>query len=251
MSILNSITKPANRPVFVTIIGDSGMGKTSLANTFPKPVFIRLEDGLQAIPEAQRPDAFPLISKVDQLWEQLSALIQEEHDYKTVVLDSITAAERLFGQHVIDSDPKKPKSLAQAQGGFGGGYDAVAVMHQRVRKAAGLLNDKGINVVFIGHADTATVDLPDQEPYTKYTVRLHKKSVAPYVDDSDIVAFVKLQTFVMGEEGQKKRAISDGTRVVVTYATAANLSKNRFQIKDDLIFEQGVNPFSPFVPGLE
>lgn len=250
MSMLNMISKPANRPILATVLGEAGLGKTSLAATFPNPVFIRAEDGLQAIPSDRRPDAFPVIAKVDDLWEQLTALIKEEHQYQSVVIDSVTALERLFIQHTIDSDPKKPRSINQALGGYGAGLAAVAALHQRLRKAAGALNAKGMHVVFIAHADTTVVELPDQDPYTRYDLRLGKKSVAPYTDDVDLVGFIKLQTFTTGD-GDRKKAISDGTRVLVTYATAANVSKNRFGITEDLTVTEGDNPLFNFVPSLK
>lgn len=250
MSLLQSIAKPTDRPIIVTICGDSGMGKTTLAASFEKPIVIRAEDGLQAIPHEQRPDAFPLIHKADELWDQLTALLTEEHDYKTLVIDSVTALERLFIQHVIDSDPKNPKSINQAMGGYGAGLSAVATMHQRVRKACGMLNErKGMHVVFVAHADTETIELPDQDPYTRYTLRLGKKSTAPYIDDSDIVGFLKLQTFTTGE-GDRKKAISSGERLITTYATASNISKNRYGITEDLPVIAGQNPFKSIVPGV-
>lgn len=251
MSALSSISKPKDRPVIVTICGDSGMGKTSLAATFPKPIVIRGEDGLQAIPNEKRPDAFPLLTKADDLWEQLTALLSEEHQYKTVIVDSVTALERLFMQHVIDSDPKKPRSINQALGGYGAGLSAVAAMHQRVRKACGLLNErKGMHVVFVAHADTETIELPDQDPYTRYSLRLGKKSMAPYVDDSDIVGFLRLETFTTGD-GERKKAISDGTREIITYATAASVSKNRFGVTEPIKVSPGENPFVGIVTSLK
>lgn len=251
MSLLSTISKPQDRSVIVTIIGDSGLGKTTLAATFPKPIIIRAEDGLQAIPAGQRPDAFPLINKVDDLWDQLKALVVEQHDYQTVVIDSVTALERLFTQHVIDSDPKQPRSINQALGGYGAGLGAVATLHQRVRKACGVLNErKNMHVVFVAHADTETIELPDQDPYTRYSLRLGKKSVAPYVDDSDVVGFLKLQTYTTGD-GDRKKAISDGSRLLVTYATASNVSKNRFNINDDLLVEHGKNPLAAIIPSLK
>lgn len=251
MSLLSTISKPQDRSVIVTIIGDSGLGKTTLAATFPKPIVIRAEDGLQAIPAANRPDAFPLINKVDDLWDQLKALVVEQHDYQTVVIDSVTALERLFTQHVIDSDPKQPRSINQALGGYGAGLAAVATLHQRVRKACGVLNErKNMHIVFVAHADTETIELPDQDPYTRYSLRLGKKSVAPYVDDSDVVGFLKLQTYTTGE-GDRKKAISDGSRLLVTYATASNVSKNRFNINDDLLVEHGKNPLASIIPSLK
>src|SRR5690625_3547134 len=172
MSMLNTIEKPADRPAIVTVLGDAGLGKTSLAATWPAPIVIRAEDGLSAIPEQERPDAFPLIQQVDDLWGQMMALLREEHDYKTLVIDSVTALERLFIQHVIDSDDKKPRSINQALDGYGAGVSAVAAMHPRVRKADSLLNErKNMHVVFVAHADTEPVELPDQDPYTRYNLR--------------------------------------------------------------------------------
>lgn len=251
MSVLSAVSKPKDRPVIVTVCGDSGMGKTSLAATFPKPIVIRGEDGLQAIPQEKRPDAFPLLQGADDLWEQLTALLNEEHSYKTVIIDSVTALERLFMQHVIDSDPKKPRSLNQALGGYGAGPSAVASMHQRVRKACGFLNErKGMHVVFVAHADTETIELPDQDPYTRYSLRLAKKSMAPYVDDSDIVGFLRLETFTTGD-GERKKAISDGTREIITYATAASVSKNRFGVTEPIKVKAGDNPFVGIVGSLK
>lgn len=249
-STLDTIEKPKDRPVICTITGDAGTGKTSLAATFPNPIFIRAEDGLQSVPAESRPDAFPVIKTPDNLWGQLGALINENHKYKTLVIDSVTALERLFMQSVIDSDPKKPKSINQALGGYGAGVAAVGSMHQRVRKAAGMLNDKGMNIVFIAHAETENIELPDSDPYTRYSLRIGKKSVASYIDEVDLVGFLKLETITMGD-GDRKKAVSDGTRLLVCYSTAANVSKNRYDITDDIIVERGKNPLVNYIKTLE
>ena len=251
MSILDQAAKPVDRPVIVTICGDSGLGKTTLAAAFPRPIVIRAEDGLQGVPAELRPMALPVVHKEEDLWNQIMALLQEQHDYQTLVIDSVTALERLFTQHIIESDPKKPRSLNQALGGYGAGPQALSGMHQRVRKACGLLNErKGMNIVFVAHADMETIELPDQDPYSRYSLRLGKKSVAPYVDDSDVVGFLKLETYTTGD-GDRKKAISDGTRILVTYATASNVSKNRYGITTDLIVKPGENPLAQFIPALQ
>lgn len=250
MSVLSQITKPSNRAIICTISGDAGVGKTILAATFPKPIFIRAEDGMASIDEENRPDAFPLLKSSQDLWEQLTALINEKHEYKTVVIDSVTQLEQLFIKEIIESDPKKPKSINTAMGGYGAGMMAVAGIHQRVRKACQMLNDKGMNVVFIAHADVNNIELPDEDAYSRYDLRLNKKSMPFYVDDVDMVAFIKLEKFIRGEEGQRAKAFSDGTRIAVCYTTAANISKNRFGIKEDIIVEEGVNPFKNIIKGL-
>ena len=248
MSLLDSIEKPQDRPVIATITGDAGLGKTSLAATFPKPIFIRAEDGLQAVPLESRPDAFPVITSSEDVWEQLTALIKEDHQYKTLVIDSITQLDTLFVNHIVESDPKKPKSIAQALGGYGAGFQMLSSLHGRVRKAAGILNErKDMNIVFIAHAETETIELPDQDPYTRYNIRMQKKSVSHYVDNVDLCGFIKLETFTQGD-GERKKAVSDGTRLLVTYATAANISKNRFGITEDIIVTPNVNPLIQYIP---
>lgn len=248
MSLLDSIEKPQDRPVIATITGDAGLGKTSLAATFPNPIFIRAEDGLQAVPLESRPDAFPVITSSEDVWEQLAALIKEDHEYKTLVIDSITQLDTLFVNHIVETDPKKPKSITQALGGYGAGFQMLSSLHGRVRKAAGILNErKDMNIVFIAHAETETIELPDQDPYTRYNIRMQKKSVSHYIDNCDLVGFLKLETFTQGD-GERKKAVSDGTRLLVTYATAANISKNRFGITEDIIVTPNVNPLIQYIP---
>ena len=142
MGILDAASSPEEGPVIVTITGDSGIGKTTLAATFEKPIFMRAENGMQAVRHMKGVKALPVIEKVEQVWEQLMALLTDEHDYKTLVIDSVTALDRMFTEHIIDTDPKNPKSLNQAAGGYGAGKGVLASMHSRIRKAAGLLQSR-------------------------------------------------------------------------------------------------------------
>jgi hypothetical protein len=250
MSILEAISTPKDRPIVATILGDAGLGKTSLAATFPKPIFIRAEDGLASIPEGHRPKAFPRLRSVSDLWDQLTVLVKDDHPYSTVVIDTITKLETMFVDHVIEADPKNPRGIQQAFGGYGAGRDMVSSMHRRVRKAADVLVDRGINVVFVAHADTVRIEPPDADPYTKFSVRLHEKSMQPYVDDVDLVGFLRLETYVTGD-GERKKAISDGTRQLVCHVVASNVSKNRFGITEPLTVKLGENPLTPFIPYLQ
>lgn len=258
MSILDQVEKPVDAPVIGTICGDSGVGKTLLAATFPNPIFIRAEDGIQSIPASVRPDALPEVESSKQLWGQLTALCNEEHNYGTLVLDSVTALERMFEHEVVEGDPKA-KAINTALGGYGAGRSAVAAMHSRIRKAAKILRDKrGMHVVFIAHADVETMKLPDKDDYMRYTLRLHEKSMPYYVDDVDLVGFIRLTSHTLGEDGERKRAISTGQRELIAFATAENVSKNRFGISDalDIPFDEEAgmiseNPLMNIIPSLK
>ncbi|MNY57634.1 hypothetical protein D3C86_1938670 [compost metagenome] len=75
---------------------------------------------------------------------------------------------------------------------------------------------------------------------------MHKNSVCHYVDNVDLVGHLKLETFVTGEE--KKKAISDGTRVMVAHTMASCVSKNRYGITEEIHVPEGENPLIPFIP---
>lgn len=244
MSILSSIEKPKNRAPIMTICGDAGTGKTSLAATFPAPIFIRAEDGLQAIPADKRPDAFPLLKSADDLWAQLLALLHEDHQYRTLVIDSVSVIEPIFIDDILKRDGKA-KTLNQALGGYGAGFSALASMHQRVRKAAGLLNErKNMAIIFVSHADLETMRLPDTDDYSRYSLRMSPKSLPPYVDDVDLVGFVRLVSALRGDDGDRKKVVSNGDRELICHATASSVAKNRYGITEPLEFSPGENPLA-------
>lgn len=245
---LASLTAPTGqRPIIVTLVAEGGMGKTSLAATFPAPVFIRTEDGTASLAGRSDVAMFPLAKSSQDVLDAIASLATEDHPFQTLVIDSITQLNTFIEAEVIASDPKA-KGINQALGGYGAGNAAVSEKHRQIREWAGALSvQKGMNVVFIAHADSETVELPDSDPYTRYTLRLHKKSVSHYSDNVDLVAFIKLKTFTTGES-DKKRAHSDGSRIITCYPTPSHISKNRFGIEKDISFAKGDNPFAAYIP---
>jgi hypothetical protein len=252
--MLNTITKPVDKFKLFTIYGGAGIGKTNLAATFPKPIFIRFEDGMQSIPNANRPDAFPVAHSFNDATSQLMALINEQHDYKTLVIDSITKAERIFIEEIVQGSSKSGtnqfdnKALAKAGGGYGAGYQILSNYHQRIRNACGILVEKkNMNIVFIGHADIETIDLPDAPAHNRFGLKMNKQSVAHYVDDVDLVGFLRLETFVMTDDNKKSKARSSGERILQCTSAASSISKNRMGIADDIAVQFGINPLSNYI----
>lgn len=245
---LSTLSRPkADRPIICTLFGEGGMGKTTLAAMFPKPVFIRTEDGTASLVGNEDVSLFPVAQTYQDVLDAIEALATQEHDYKTVVLDSITQLATLIEAEIVAADPKA-KSINQAGGGYGAGYNTAAERHRQVREWMGALAyEQGMNVVFIGHADTETLDLPDMDAFGRYTVRMHKKSIPHYTDNVDLVAFIRLKAFTRGD-GDKKRAISTGEREIICYPQASSVTKNRFGVTQPIAFTfDGGNPFNEFV----
>lgn len=246
---LKTLEKPKSRAVQVTLVGEGGSGKTSLAATFPNPVFIRTEDGMLSLGE-NAPMAFPVATSSEEVAEQIRALGREDHDFKTLVIDSISKLHTIIEKEITEADGSR--SINQAMGGYGAGYAAAAERHRQIKSLCDkIVAKKGMNVVFIAHADEEKIDPPDNDPYTRYTLRIHHKSVAHYSDDVDLVGFIKMKTWtVRDKEKESGKAFSDGTRVVTCYPVPSHISKNRFGISEDLPFEAGANPFKNHIKSL-
>jgi hypothetical protein len=252
---LKSLSRPTSgRPIIATLFSEPGLGKTTLAAMFPKPVFIRAEDGTASLDG--HPDAmlFPVARSVGDVFEAIDALASGGHDRKTVVIDSVTQFEKLAISEILDSETNpKAKNMAAAHGGYGKAFGMLDRRHQELREACDYLaTDCGMNVVFIAHATTEELDLPDADKYSRYTIQLHKNRqydcVHHYANNADMVAFVRLVTNLRGTDGGKKRAISDGSREIICFPVASNVSKNRFGITAPIAFDlEGEFPFAKYV----
>lgn len=245
---LKTLSKPSGqRPIICTLFGEGGMGKTTLAAMWPSPVFIRTEDGTASLAGNDNVSLFPLATSTQDVLDAIEALATQKHDHKTLVIDSITQLATMVEAEIVANDPKA-KSINQAGGGYGAGYSAAAEKHRQIREWAGsLAYEKGMNVIFIGHADTEMLDLPDMDAFARYTVRMHKKSLPNYTDNVDLIGLIRLKTFVRGGDGDKKRAISTGEREIICHPQASSVTKNRFNISEPLAFTFDRNPFADFV----
>ena len=246
--------RPKPRPPIITIFGDAGTGKNSLASAIARnPIIIRAEDGAhRQTKKLDVPLGFPDACKsAGDVFTQLLWLLQNDHPFTDLIFDSASAADALFIADAIEKGGKNGNpatSINVAYGGYGAGMNAVAAMHGRVRKAAGLLNErKGMQIIFIVHADLETMKLPDCDDYQRYSLRLSSKCVAPYVDNVDLVAHIRLQSALRGDDDERKKVISNGDRELICYATAASVTKNGLGITEALDFEEGTNPLAPYL----
>lgn len=238
--------KEITRPVAVTLVGEGGLGKTTLASMFPSPVFIRTEDGIQSITDRSDVKVMPQAYTTKSVFEQIEALGTQDHPFKTLVVDSVTQLNTMIESEIVKDD-EKAKSINTACGGYGAGQSAVAEVHRKIRALLErLMKEKKMNIVMIAHADIETLEPPDSDPYTRYTIRMHKKSMQHWSDNMDLVGFIKQKTFLKGD-GKTKKAVSTDDRVITCYPTASHISKNRYGITKDLPFVKGKFPFQDFM----
>jgi hypothetical protein len=78
MSLLQQVQRGRSHlPPRILVYGTEGVGKSSLAATTPKPIFIQTEDGLGEIDC----DKFPLAKSLEDVVAALTELETQQHDY--------------------------------------------------------------------------------------------------------------------------------------------------------------------------
>lgn len=244
------LQRPADRAPMITITGDAGVGKTTLAASFPKPVFLRLEDGVESIPASRRPYSFPLATTYADALAYARQLVAEKHPFQTLVIDSVTRLAAVIESEIVASDPRNPASINQALGGYGAGVSAAAERHRLLQRELFTLNERGMAIICIAHSTVETFDPPDGDSYSRFILRLDKRTTAVYIDDADAVVYVKLKTqYVTKANDDRKRARTDGTRVLIMHPTVAHVAKNRYGVEGPLDWNDPTsNPLLDVIP---
>lgn len=255
--------KPKMRPPIITIFGDAGTGKNSLATAVCESlkapaIMIRCENGAHRQTQLlDLPDTLSsaVCQSQEDILEQINWLRTEDHDYKAVILDSASAADEIFSKEVIETGGKnggKAPSLAAACGGYGNGYSAVVNKHATITKWLKRLSDeRSMMIIYIVHADLETMKLPDMDDYQRWSLRITSSKNASalryYVDDVDAVVHVRLASALTGDDEKRRKIVSKGEREIVCHATAASVTKNGWGITEPLEFEEGSNPLKEYM----
>ena len=222
------------KPPRVLIHGVAGVGKTTFAGQASEPVFIQTEDGLGTLSAAN----FPLSRTFDEVMEALAALYTEQHDFSTVVVDSVDWLEPLVWAKACRDNGWN--SIEDA--GYGKGYvAALNLWRQYIDGLNALRDDRGMTVVQIAHTDIKRFDSPEHDPYDRYVIKLHARAAALLQEHSDVVLFANYRiSTVKADVGFNKkvsRAVGSGERVIHTVERPAFLAKNRYDLPDTLPLE--------------
>ena len=215
----------------ILITGTAGVGKTTWASQAPAPVFLFSEDGAGSL----ELDAFPLLESYEDAIAAIGVLYAQDHEYQTVVLDSVDHMEPLIWDRVCRDG--RMQSIEDA--GYGKGYVAALAYWKTLLDGLNALrNDKGMTVILTGHVEAKRFESPEHDSYDRFVPKLHKSASALVQESVDCILFAKHKTVTKTEDlGFKKtrsRGVATGQRVLCTTETPAYIAKNRYALPDEL-----------------
>ena len=230
-----NITKGVQaHPVKVVIYGVEGIGKTTFASRFPKPLFLDLDRG------SARMDVDRISGIAD--WVTLITTMQDisnaETDYSTIVIDTADMAGELCKKYIC----LKNKKESIEDFGYGKGYTILAQEFAKLIVWATVLIDKGYNVVFLAHSMQRVVTKPDDTgSYDHWEMKLPGKgnnSLGALLKEwADLLLFADYRiTIRQGQDGKGRATKTSGERMMRASHTPFADAKNRFGLADELPF---------------
>ena len=232
---MNINTGIQNKPIKAVVYGPEGIGKSTFASRFPAPLFIDTEGSTSRLDVARTDTP----SSLAMLSSQLTELSQNDHGYKTLVLDTADWAERLCVKAVCDKNGK----TGIEDFGYGKGFTYVYEEMGRILNQLTTIWEHGMNIVITAHAAIRKFEQPDEMgAYDRWELKLinaPKCNVCAMVKEwADIVLFANYKTYAVAvDKDGKKHKAQGGERVMYTSHSPCWDAKNRFDLPPELPFD--------------
>lgn len=213
----------------ICVYGQHGIGKSTLAASMPKPIFISTEDGLASLDVT----SFPRAQHVDEVATAIRTLIKEEHDFKTCVIDTVDwLVDPLISKDVESRYDAKDLSY---------GKYAVYVAEALRELFTGLdvlRRKRHMNIVLIAHAGIQRFEDPRTEAYDRFQPKLPTRANDILKEWCDVIAFATFKVIIRKQESgfnsERYRGITNGDRILHLVETPAYVAKNRYDCPDEI-----------------
>lgn len=246
MNAIN-IQKTGGLPPRILIYGPAKVGKSSFGANAESPIFLQLEDGLDALSV----DAFPLITHTDdkdgfyQAMKNMESLYTNDHEYKTLVTDSLDHLE----PHIWDQVCKESNAarIELADGGYGKGFTAALNQWREFYQLQNALRtEKKMTIINIAHAQIKRFESPVTDAFDRYEIKLHKGAAALASEQSDIILFANYYVGIKKEadsakqkdDDKRKRGVGSGERILYTEERPAFIAGNRYSLPAEIPFDK-------------
>jgi hypothetical protein len=229
MSVANAVSGVVKVPDRILLYGIEGIGKSTFAASAPKPIFIEPEsDGTARI----NTNRLPAPEGWGDVIDAVDSLTADPHDYQTLVVDTLDAAEAMLWRFICKRDGKDSIEAY----GYGKGYvaalDEWRVFMARLEK---LRRERRMGIILIAHSWIKPFKNPEGDDFDRYEMKLHPRAGGLLREWCDAVLFANYEVLTAKENDKAKaKGVTTDNRIMHTRRTAAFDAKNRFGLPESL-----------------
>ena len=231
-------TKGLDSPPMICIHGTSGVGKTTFASQAPSPIFIQTEAGHGML----EIDTFHFGSEgvatnYEEVQEAVDSLLNNDHKYATLVIDSIDHLEAIMWAHLCEKN--KWENITAGKAGYNVGYIAAAnEWRVLLKRLETLRQTKNMAIILIAHNQQKKINDAEYGQLDKHDLKLQQRSSDIIAESVDCVFFAKHKITLRKEDkgfGQtRNKGIDTGERVLVTTGGPHYTAKNRYNLPAEI-----------------
>ncbi len=232
MSLKGILKKAKQRPPVILVHGGPAVGKTTLGSQFPKPIIVTTEYGMGKI----KCDHFPVAKTFDEFMDNMKQVRDGEHEYKTLVVDSVDWLQTLIHEkYCVVENIKSVESK-----GFGKGYVECLEYWRQYLDILDACRDRGMIIFQIAHSEIKKVEDPRVDSWDRYVIKLHRRASDLLQEHCDIIFFAAFklgQVKRQGKGGGLTNKTIKGDRCLYAIDNPAYLAKNRYNLPEELPFD--------------
>lgn len=236
-------TKGQQLPSRMILHGVEGVGKTSFAAHAPAPIFgmARGETGLETLIDNKRLGDIPHFPEwmlFSDVIGSCESLLEQDHQYKTLVIDTLNGVERLCHEHVCQRDYNGD----WGKSGFTSYMQGYDVACADWRAFLGLLDrlreEKRMAIIGLCHTKVTPFRNPEGADFDRFQPAVHAKTWELTHRWADTVLFANYYVATEKQDGRNKGK-GGQDRVLHTVRHAAYDAKNRAGLPEEI--DMGTN----------
>lgn len=211
--MLASVTRGRiEKPPRVLLYAREKIGKTGFAAGAPNPIFLCSEMGTEEYDVARVG-----ITDWVQCFNVIEALINDPHDYRTLVIDTLDHLEAVLHRWILENDAKKAASMVTAAGGYGKAFKIATENFRKLAARLDVLTERRkMPVVLLAHAHIKKFNDPESDGWDQYRLKMHEEAAGFWKEWVDAVLFANLDIAAKEDKDERAKAINTGDRYIYT-----------------------------------
>ena len=226
------------------IYGIEGVGKTSLAATYPSPIFVDCEGSTTKLNVSRLE-----VNSYGKFKEAIKLICGEQGNiFKTVVIDTTDWLESIVVSEILKEDGAQTITDKKNYS-FGAGDKRIEeFFRKKIIPSFEFIMKQGKNIVLVSHAHIKGIDDPIVGRYDHYTLKMGKTASAVLKEWVNNVFFMNYEVQMKKNYGlEKDKAVGGKDVFVYTQRTPQYNAKRRDKLADKIKFIEGENPYKEII----